>query len=275
MNVTRYTNDTNKKILVLAGVHGNETTPLICIKNLIDKFNCEYDKTFHNITLINCINRSGLIANTRNLQPISNTEDLNRKFMSNNNLDFSVLKEQLDLADIIIDIHSSPNCKELCLLNIDSKTNSYIEYLKNLSILYCCRYSSENTIKKYCLDNNKIAFTVELNGTTFVDEQSAKVGCDMVFDIIKNIDSFDTTYKNKQFQNIKEIIMLKSPEEGLFYLTKPLGEIFNVGDDVGYILTLSTFKKVPVISNVFGMVVCGNDKQYYKFAEPILEIQPL
>ena len=96
------------------------------------------------ITIINAINKNGIVKNTRDI-PNSSTSDLNRMF----NYEVSVnikeeLEKQIKEHDIIIDIHSSPKCDNFVLLNQDENTNSYVKYCIKNDINYLIRYSTAN-----------------------------------------------------------------------------------------------------------------------------------
>lgn len=260
----------NKKILILGGVHGNELTPVHCCKSFYDDV-LSRGSNF-DITILNACNVKGMIKNVREVPKPGSTDDLNRSFFIFDEDIKQIIDSCIEEADIIIDVHSSPNCTELCIVDINEYSKSYKKFLDSIGVQSVFRYSAGNTIKEYCQKKNKISFTLELNGISFIDFQSSKIGVSILNAFVNNLYSFNL--QKDDFQNIQEMRSIKCPKEGFFILDSDvIGKHVHCGDVVGKILDLN-FDEVFVKSNVDGTIVCGNDKQYFAFGEPILEIQP-
>ena len=231
-----------KKALILSGVHGNELTSIYC-SYMLEKLELNSD-TISSITSISNINKNGIINNTRDV-PSTFTNDLNRAF--ENDIKISNLrdhiKDSIDRRDIIIDIHTSPNCAEFVLLNQDENTNSYVDFCKKHDIPYAIRYSDAPTIKKFCLNKNKVVFTLELNALNYIDYNSAYEGVNIITKIIENIEDFKL---EKQEPIHPEFIELKTHRSGLFIPSNSSGNIISYNQYMGDILDLETFEKYKV-----------------------------
>lgn len=147
------------KILILAGVHGNEYSAVRV--GLILK---EFYKDDKRITVIPFSNPNGLLAGTRDI-PNLNTQDLNRMFFQKDKT-FEIISKAIDEHNIIIDIHNSPDCAPFVLLNNDKNLDNLIYWIENSNVEYVSRNSTANTIKKYCLNNEKIGITYEFGDMT-------------------------------------------------------------------------------------------------------------
>ena len=265
-------NNFGKKILIITGVHGNELTPIFC-GYLLSKINCS-NYNFKKITILNAINKNGIVKNTRDI-PNDTTSDLNRMF----NCEIVVnekeeLLHQINEHDIIIDIHSSPRCDNFMLLNQDELTNSYVEFCVNYNISYLIRYSTANTIKKYCNDLNKVSFTLELNMLNYIDKKSAEIGKDIVLKIINNC---NTILLNKEEPTNNTYVELQTYRCGLFLPTKECGDVINENDVIGTILNIDTFEETVVKCIFKGKykIICYGETNYVDGNHPICFLQPI
>lgn len=265
-------NRKGKNILIISGVHGNELTPIYCTY-LLSKI--DYSKyNFKNITIISAINNNGIVANTREI-PNTNTSDLNRMFNVENEINE---KEELEGYiydnDIIIDVHSSPKCDNFVLLNQDQNTNSYVEFCVKNGISYLIRYSTANTIKKYCLDLNKISFTLELNMMNYIDIDSANKGKDIVLKIISNCENLSINEEEPKYKPYTELQTYKT---GLFIPVIKCGDIIKTNDHIGFILNIKTLELSPVKCTLEGMfkIICFGETNYVDGNNSICLLQPL
>ncbi len=265
-------NRTGKNILVMSGIHGNELTPIYCTYLLSEtKYNLE---DFENLTIVSAINFYGICENTRNI-PQNNTDDLNRMFSIKLNIDLKKEIEKLiDENDVIIDIHSSPNCDEFLLLNQDETTNSYVDFCIENDLHYLIRYSNTNTIKKYCIDLDKLSFTLELNKMDYIDYNSAKNGSEIIKKIISSVNNFKI---NKSEPKYKDYIEFKTHKTGLLLPKIQNGEIIKNGEIIGEILNLNTFEKSEVQNNLIGdyRVICFGSSNYVDPDNSVCLLQPL
>ncbi len=101
-----------KNILILSGVHGNELNAVKLGMMLKQEYSSD-----DNIDIIPWVNESGLLANTREINDNS-TDDMNR--MGGENFDSTKMMKEIkytivNWADLVIDIHNSPNCANFVL----------------------------------------------------------------------------------------------------------------------------------------------------------------
>jgi hypothetical protein len=259
-------------ILILTGVHGDEKTPLYLgwkLSSVVDTLKHNYNK----LTIINAINNDGIIQNTREL-PNTNTNDLNRKFNNDSTDVFEEIKSQIESHDVIIDIHSSPACSEFILINQDEYANSYVEYALVNDIKYLLRYSANDTIKRYCQEIGKIAFTVEINGLDFVDIHSALRGLSLIDKLIGNIDSLII---NETTPKYRPLIDWTYHERLIdIDLCDNLGERIKSEQLLGRALKLSSLERIEVIYNgIEGDVICMKDYGIIDPNHSYLMIQPV
>lgn len=264
-------NNKGKNILIIAGVHGNELTSIYCAYLL-----SKYDYTnfnFKKITIVNSINKIGVIKNQREI-PNTATSDLNRMFNLEDTIDIKeVLEKEIKEHDIIIDIHTSPKCDNFVLLNQDDNTNSYVDYCEKNNINYLIRYSSTNTIKKYCIDLDKISFTLELNMMDYIDFDSAEKGKEIVLNIIKN-NNFSIKKEEPKYESYVELQTYKA---GLFISEKICGDVITKNDIVGSILDLDT-QEIYTVKCMFNgkyRIICFGSANYVDANNSICFLQPL
>jgi aspartoacylase len=279
MNTFELSGAGEKNILILAGVHGNELTSIYCAyilkENLLAAHSTCKNKMFKKITILNNINIEGVRKNTREI-PTESNEDLNRMFSNETSLNLKEdLQKYFEENDVIIDIHTSPSCTEFVLINQDEYANSYIKYAKEHNIDYLIRYNNSNTIKKFCLENNKISFTIELNKIGSIDHDSAKKGMELIENIINNIDNFELKKSEPTNDTYIEFFHHK---EGLFLPQKKLGEIVLPGEIIGMILDLKTLshKTIVIYNKSFpSKIICDSGNSYVSASNSICYMQPI
>lgn len=190
----------NRKILVIAGVHGNEHNAVLAAYRVYQEFLNETDeklKNAHTIRFILGVNKWGLLKNQRewasrtDVHPVPIPKDKPVDFNRVFTLDYATgtdKEEPFDLrllietaiadADVVIDVHNSPACDNIVLLNNDEYTASTVKFLNEIHMPnYMVWESQTSTIKKYAIDHGKTGFTVELGGMT-VSRNDASVMID-------------------------------------------------------------------------------------------------
>ena len=274
MNITEIlgSNNKGKNILILSGVHGDELTP-VYTTYLLSKL--DYNNyNFKKITIISAINTEAIKNNTRET-PIIKTSDLNRVFSNEEDVKYKdVLTKHIKEHDIIIDIHSSPKCDTFVLLNQDETTNSYVEFCNQNNINYLIRYSAANTIKKYCQELNKIAFTVELNLMSYIDHDSANSGKDLILKIVSKCESLRIVKTEPIHEEYHELYTYKT---GMFTETKKCGDIIKQNQEIGRVICLKTFEETSLKLNKKGSfrIICFNSHSFVDGSNCIAYLQPL
>lgn len=186
----------NKNVLILAGIHGNELTPIYALIKLIKygHINSIKNPYIKKITVINCVNQDAIESKSRGIREI----DLNRMFdtqaIERQEKIRNEILYQITFNDVIIDLHSygSKNInKEIVLINNCPQAPRYVEFCKLNNLHFALQNTYQNSLKKYVIDLNKIAFTIELNGTNKINVQSAYQGIYIIQTILDNIQAFD------------------------------------------------------------------------------------
>lgn len=212
----------DKSLLLLSGLHGNEYTPLYVL-NLLksgDFFN-SIIKHYKVITIVECFNDYGI---RNNIRAFKANDDFNRIFCKNTYIES--LKELIDSHTHIVDIHASPNCIEMVLINQNKQANSYVEYCLKNNIKYTLwEEGSQFSIKQHSIDQGKIAFTVECNGISLVDNKSADKTILLIKRLLKNL------HKLKVEDSIPKYLPaynICASAEGVFTSIKKTGYILDI-----------------------------------------------
>lgn len=157
-------------ILVLSGVHGDETNSVkaVALSN--------FQQMGKSITVMNAINKPGLTVNTREYEESKHdSKDLNRSFFSEEpQLKETVdkIKKAIQTSKIVVDVHSSPACKNMVLLGNTQKELIIKNVLTNAGIPCVSWSNTSDTVRSYANKlNTTIGVTVELNGMGQVSQQ--------------------------------------------------------------------------------------------------------
>lgn len=249
--------DSDKKLLILSGIHGNEYNPCILlqyIKN--DKILIEFlQKKFNTITFFYNINEIGIINNTRENIHI----DLNRIY----SYDFSIIEDIKNLINEsthIVDLHSSPHCSNFILINETNTANSYVEFAINNNINYLL-YNQYNqyTIKHQSQLLDKISITFEMNGIdkiTINDVIGAKIEIDK---ILYNIHNININFSQSKYLHL---LPIEAKTNGMYYLHNNK-------------LMCNDLYGITTVENIENNFIATYPiKGYYKKGEIVLLLQP-
>lgn len=216
-------NNEGKDILILAGIHGNELTPIYTLIKFIKYgfVTSIKNKYIRKITVINCVNQPAIVSKTRGIREI----DLNRLF------DSEAIAKQLEIRDkitkeidnhyAVIDLHSygSKNInQEIVLINNNDQAQRYVEFCKLTGLHFALQNEYQHSLKQYALNNNKIAFTIELSGTNKINIKSAYQGIHIIATILENIQTFEFNHNVtlKKYTDDYCLIHLNAEHDGLF-----------------------------------------------------------
>lgn len=108
---------------------------------------------------------------------------------------------------------------------------SYVNFYRKNDINYLIIYLATSTIKHYCLNLNKIAFTLELDLINYIDKQSIMNGFNIILKIINNIDDLII---NKEEPKYNSCVELQTYKSGLFLPIKECGDIISCNEIIGY-----------------------------------------
>ncbi len=227
MNKISYKGWGKGKILIISGVHGDETTPVYLTHLIMEAKSKSIFKDYEDyevLTVVNAVNPDALKAKTRSFTDKTDQKDVNRVLGSLTNDSIPEIKKELfDLIkehDLIIDVHSSPDVvNEFVLIDANTVGSFYVDFCNKFGIPWVARTIKINTIKSFAINQGKLAFTLELNGINFTDKASALKGLRIIDNIIKGAVKITNRYKTTFFPGkpfvYQDYIDIKSKYEGI------------------------------------------------------------
>lgn len=257
------------KLLIISGAHGNELTPIHAAMKFTE--NVAVFMGVKHVTVMLGVNMSGLKSHTREMTS-SSTMDLNRVLSNEPTVDsIELLKEQIESHDMIIDIHSSPSCTEFALIDIDEYAHSMKKWCDLANLKCAFRYSSSNTIKRYCLEKGKPALTLEVNKLDTIDYKSSKRCVDILSKLVSLAKFVTLNQAPPTFPEIQEI---KTYTEGLLSFHLKNGDEIKIGTTLFSLIDLNGTLVHTELSQVEGYVVCEPSQHYISRGEYVMLIQP-
>lgn len=270
-----------RDILLIGSVHGNELTPSDAIYMFEQQLMEPILKDVRSITTIKWANVSGIKAGTREFNEPEATSDINRLFDDGNEgIDTVVdgIKQGIINASAVIDVHSSPNCTPMVLINVDEYSESYVQFCKDNDLAYALRYNGNPTIKKYA-SKGCMAFTVELNGINSINYVDSSRGAMFLSKLIKAVAKWTTMSKATPISPV--LYEAKHHCSGLFcYPMINVGGMIKQGDVVGSLIDITKshieggYMTDIVYNGPMGMVITLSDSSYITPNEPYMLIQP-
>jgi predicted deacylase len=273
MNVTTYngTNPKGKNISVIAGIHGNEITPIYILMKMVKESQFSDLTIFNDInklTIINGVNDIGLLNNERDYKK-PHSFDLNRTFIANEKDVIGELEEYLLNTDILIDIHSSPNCTEFALIDYNEKTNFYADWCERADVTFAVRYSNGNTLKKFIQDQGGASLTLEVDRMEKINSESANRSIKVIKNLLNTCLDKDPFISRPKGIPICQIFTYR---QGIVEYTVNPGDFVKKTDLVAKVLNLNGDVELEVRSHIDGTVILvGRD--YVNVAESICMIQ--
>ena len=163
----KFGNFNGLNILIISGVHGNETHAVATVYDLYKTIDLSKiaDKV-ETITYIFNLNEYGLEQDTRdNNYTKEETKNCNRLF-SNEYATPQEIKEYIEGLpinyDLVLDVHNSPSCVPCVLVDYDENTWRLLSNLHGAELIPLVRCTQIGTIKRYFNRLGWSAYTVEL-----------------------------------------------------------------------------------------------------------------
>jgi len=257
------------RVLLISGTHGDERTPIECL-NLFIRENCESlldNSIVCSVTVCNGINPRAIHENTRSYEP-KPSNDLNRAF-SDTYDPVKELKKLIDVNDIIIDIHSSPCCPEMVLIDNNRHASKIAYWCNQAKVPYLIRNFNGDTIKKYAFSKGKIGITFELNQMYYINETSAEQGAEYLVSLmdIPILEDVETTYEPS--------ILVRSPFDGMIDVGA-FASVIDVekGTALANVYDFSSTKIGEILSPATGTYIYDLDGSYIRAGNIIGYIQP-
>jgi len=258
-------------ILLIAGVHGNELTPMKVLPDLYHKSEKEADY-YKRLTFLIGANPYALEERKREGK-YEEKDDLNRSFHTSYDSK-KELKELIDLHQIVIDVHSSPRCCNLVLFDNDQFAPSLYQWCKKTGLTYACRNFNGDTIKKYVLSKGKIGLTVELCGTKMPTFGNIDTGAAFLRKLLRDLHLIKILIPNND-GSPKTWVDILSPAEGIIsYFDGILGKRSVKGEAIGVINDFQGRPRNSIVMPCTGTVVDLPDTDYIKMGEIVASIQP-
>lgn len=201
-----------KKLLIVCGVHGNETSAVASVVELKKDIKLLKLKNISSIRFMIGVNETGILYNTREYVNVSDNggNDLNRLFQKDDGLSrkneiILSIKNAVSNSDYVIDVHASPFIKNCVTIDYDESVGYLDNFFRLNNIFHVIRNTaSNNTLKKYACSKGKIGITAEINGMGFSSNLILNVNfIKSIIDSLDGIGKKDITTYSTAFQ--KEI----------------------------------------------------------------------
>lgn len=272
MNITDLNGGGHLKILIITGVHGDEITPIIAGFKLIKILEDNHYKHYKHLTILHAVNIDAIRDKSRSAKG-DDSKDLNRMFVNESAGDIkAAIDGRIQDYDVVIDMHSSPNCTEYCLITNNEFANKYVEFCENHEIPYLLRYDNSNTIKSYSIKKGKIGFTLESNGLLTADYTSVDRLVNMVEGIIEFIDDFKVNVPEDPKYN--DFTQVYTHLEGIYYPKVKLGDIVKQNDILCFIIRKDGSNQPVVYHGEQAIVIAGPDSGYVTANDILFLLQP-
>lgn len=221
-----------KKVLILAGVHGNEKSAQLLA---IELLHTELDFANLDITILPVVNPTGSLSHTREYVN-KNTHDLNRinTYKTEEMIRNTIISE-INKCDLLIDIHNSPNCGNFCLFDNIHDYSAEIALLSACNVEYA-HWNSKNYVNKtVAKSQGKLAITYEFKGMIAdkCDEYNKAKR-----DIMSILSAYNDNSNSALLDNTantavkRDICMLYAPSAGFVEYHNPVNTIVELSQPI-------------------------------------------
>lgn len=280
IKVWRIDNDNNgPSLLITAGVHGGENTPVQVAFELIDYFKNE-NNLHGKVTIIPIVNVEGYVKQLR--ESPSDKKNINA---SGNNGNGKIAKythsdavadELIDIAknhDYYLDLHSATKSRYLSHVYFNEKAD--MDLARSFGLYFAVVHRETKIHKIPHQENNNeslfvrarklgvLAFGLELGAGIMVRRKDVNMSTGGIkafcfnTGILKGKSKVKKTPKNQVFlKNRNDITtVVRAPRSGSIYFTKSLGEVIRKGSVVAIIVDLESQKRCEIKSPVGGRLI--------------------
>lgn len=282
-------------ILFIAGVHGNELSSIALARSIykslkdddidgyddIDEYltKCKISK----ITIAPCVNFEAVRSSSRNI--IQSNQDLNRAWSTQRLVPRNTITELIRDHDIIVDLHSSPNCANMFYFDVKQKGfMDYIKFCDKTKCIYAVSDSYNDSIKSYaCQIPNKIGFTWEMPGMNTINYNAVLCARsyfinNFLYEIVDFVKShtFDEYVKNK-YRELFTSKTIVANSEGIYKACCSIGDTIKNNDDIIYKMcdiNNCYQEDVQIVSPYSGVIIASELNSYIKPGEFLVSIQP-
>ncbi len=266
--------NSEKSICIVCGVHGNEHTPLY----LIDKI-LEHEKELNNeVTIILDANQSAIRSNTR--KNLIDGLDLNRIFPGkiDGSISEKVAFKIMDFVrnfDLVIDLHTFENAKMGVLgiiPNVDGKLEDVSLNALNLffpDYIWVPNIKSDNEGKYGGASEGKPNFVLEFQSSRKLNEDEIGNYALRLLELLK-----DPFKKAEKSSPLIERIEVRANYSGVFIPNSErfIGEDIKKGVEVGEIFSIADKERIKVISEQEGILIQIHDTSFVNSDEGVFSI---
>jgi len=266
-------------ILITAGVHGGENTPVEVALKVIECLK-KY-KIKGNVTIIPIVNPDGYLKGTR-LNPVDKKNinasgNVNGKSSSEDTVSDDIANELLKISrkyDYVIDLHSGSINRYLPHVYFCSLEHKELARYFGLNFAIYHRttnnhiqagYSHRNNIPIFvrACNTKTTTFGLELGAGHVVYKEDVEIGVRCIFSFLNKVGLLSVnkvlrkTSLRQVFEKARDDIMtvIRAPYAGVIHYTKNLGELFHSDEVIAYIIDSATFQRKPIYSPIDGRIV--------------------
>lgn len=257
------------KILVTAGMHGDEVTSIGALWYLEKKIERETFKG--EVSIIPCVNPSAVKASSR-LIPIENS-DVNRSFPGRHDGSLAeriadTLVKLMNEYDVLIDVHTAGWCTPFIIVdNTPDKElhNRIIQWVKTTKVIIVGEMGDseaelqglDKSWSAWVLSKEKSACTFELPGFHKLEHEFAETGAEDLFTLIKNTEIVMKTENESILTSdiLPTRVETYSNTAGIFESIKKPGDLINTGELIGWIKSLKGETSSEVLAKNKGIIL--------------------
>ncbi len=270
---------TEPKILLMAGVHGDEKTGVVILQKIIKQL--QNNKKSYPVAIIPCVNLPAYQANSR-VNP-KDQIDLNRIFpvVKIKSQSYQIAKAIQNFAEkftLVIDIHVFTGQYTLmCGVELNTKKDKLNKKVRRimsqLGMEAICRMDHASEPKKdgslcaYLQSKNMLAFGIELPPLEVLTKNNSKKIINNLITLVKN------SHKKTKIKKLQSYTRLHvfSEHTGIFSPKKIPGINLKKGDIVGILKEKNT-KTLAVSSPFDGKLISVSYKKFVKKGDKIFVV---
>lgn len=269
-------NTTTPCLMIAAGVHGGENTPVQVAYEFLDFLRSE--PLNGSVTLIPIVNIDGFARNSRENprdgKNINAAGKGNHSHLSSYSLSDSIADELMTLAqnhDYFLDLHSA--FKSRYLTHVYYHHPEDLELARQFGFRFVVPHFTSKTPQTQSKNNKPIgvrireagtpSLTLEIGGGVMVRRKDVQQGIEGLKNftryvgILSGEQETGPTPKDQVFTQKRDEIttVVKAPLPGDLFFQKSLGEVVEQGENIAYIIDLNTRKRHFIHAPVRGRLV--------------------
>lgn len=282
------------KVLIIAGVHGDEYEPMLAAYELVNTIKAKLKKG--NVTIVPIVNTSAASLDHRLGDDGLDLARICPGKINGSSSEHSayLISELIRRSDMLIDMHTGGKLFNIFPLagyllhpnsTILEKQQTMAEAF-NLPIIWGTESSPNGRTLSVARDENVPAIYVEYGGGSKVRSEIVKAyinGCMHVLEMVGMIDRESNTSFKKLKYWVEDYtpnkghlqVKMPAPIEGIFVPSINVGDIIEEGQIWGEIINISGSLKVTVVAEETGLVLFLRESAYVKKGDSLGGIIPI